>query len=209
MPPRETGGLPDPPTTPKPALIKQVDYAGYLYDGPGADFAKCPYSVLMMCGNCTSYSKMSVLTHRRSETPVNGNPTSTKARQAISFANASNEALWRIICTPVHPHHRYPRRLPRKPTRLLRHVSPCIQNQGHAFLSLQTLQHTTPRRDHRRQQHDVMATQRLGSVSSHVLNFLSVPTFSRQQDTQTPKRRQREQRGQGSPHSLSQRWPSI
>ena len=73
------------------------DYATYLYDGLDTDFAKCSPNVLMMCANCTSNSKMSVLTHRRYETPINGNPTSIQAQQAISFANASNEAIWRIM----------------------------------------------------------------------------------------------------------------
>ena len=71
---------------------------------------KCPPNVLTMCANCTSNSKMSALTHRRSENPINGNPTSIQAQQAISFANASNEALWCIMldalrcnpqCTPI------------------------------------------------------------------------------------------------------------
>ncbi len=78
-------------------LIKKIDYASYLCDGLDADFAKCPPNVLMMCANCTSNSKMSAPSHRRSENPVNGNPTSIAAQQAISFANASNDALWRIM----------------------------------------------------------------------------------------------------------------
>ena len=87
------GGLVTVDNDPKACALIKTDYASYLYDGLDADFASCPPNVLMMCGNCTSNSKMSVPTHRRSENPVNGNPTSTQAQRAISFANASNGAL--------------------------------------------------------------------------------------------------------------------
>ena len=94
---RGQGGVVTVDNDPSACAHKKIDYASYLCDGLDADFAKCPPNVLMMCANCTSNSKMSAPSHRRSENPVNGNPTSIAAQQAISFANASNDALWRIM----------------------------------------------------------------------------------------------------------------
>jgi hypothetical protein len=94
---RGDGGVVTVDNDPNACAHKQIDYASYLCDGLDADFAKCTPNVLVMCSNCTSNSKMSVLSHRRSDDPVNGNPTSIAAQQAISFANSSNDALWRIM----------------------------------------------------------------------------------------------------------------
>ena len=72
------------------------DFASFLCDGLDAA-AKNPPSVLMMYANCTFNSKMSATTHIRRDEPVSGAPTTVNAAHAISFADTSNEALWRIM----------------------------------------------------------------------------------------------------------------
>ena len=73
-------------------------------------------------------------THRRCKNPVNGNPTSVAAQRAISFADASNETLRRIMLRAlvqpsVHPHHRDTRGFPRQPSILIIETPAYYDNQ--------------------------------------------------------------------------------
>lgn len=80
----------------------EEDYTSFLCDGLDAAFTKRPPSVLLLCANCTSNSKLSVTSHRRCDEPVNGVPNTLDAARAISFANASNEAIWRIMLKALY-----------------------------------------------------------------------------------------------------------